>query len=579
MIANEGGAGLPANAAALLAERVDFVMLGQLEAHLAAGAPLALAIVDEAHHAAAPSYQPLFTSNPALRGLFLTATPNRTDGLPLGIDEVGFSITYRDLFERGVILMPTFEPFEVQNFEWSNDDLKELATEVLTRAEKDFVKTIVVAPTIDKVQRFHSALVDALTKMPGHVLTVDDIGFVHSKGAPGDAAPEDYIQEFVAKPRGILISAQMLIEGFDDPSVNAVVVTYPTSSLVLLMQAAGRCVRYAPGKKRAFVLQAHNDDLAYRYDQRWLYLEISDLLRPRLEDYYYSDIAQLRERVMQVVDGAHIGGTARTRIEQQLAEVAAGDRCRLLLFGLPYDRSRGPFATSTSWKGLLETSANTDLFRKVFNDYCALDAAISDPSPFLQQYIGYSPLPDGEYRLFYTMLLSMYYAHKEVTGDHDVPGDERPYKPGNATTWITYVTFHHEPSVPATVRTFFQACVNGTELLTEYSKPGADWFLCVRVPLPLGGVYGWLLHQSDAAWLVDKRRTLVTEMSGLTPKNQLVHAITWTVNETSIPVPAVLAAHLHRVIVEDAWNTNTLTLVTSTEQIATRVASQTTVNT
>jgi superfamily II DNA or RNA helicase len=559
---NSGDVSLPADSAGLLAQRFDFAMLAKLEDHLAGPAPPRLVIVDEAHHAAAPSYEPLFANNPALRGLFLTATPNRTDDLPIGIDEIAFSVTYRELVERGVILMPTFEPFTVQNFEWVDEAVTELASEILARAdaEGDFVKTLVIAPAIDRVDRFHSALLQSLAKIPGHVLSADDIGYVHSKGAPGDLTPHEYIQDFAARPRGILVSAQMLIEGFDDPAINAVVVTYPTSSLVLLMQAAGRCVRYFPGKKRAFVLQADNDALAYRYDQRWLYQEISDLLRPRLEDYYYSDIIELRQRVRQVLDGANVVASVRHRIEERFDSANAGDRYRLLLFGLPYDQAVGPFATASTWGAILETTANSELFRRVFNDYCALGAGISDPSVFLQRYVPYSPLPDSDYRLYYTMLLSMHYAQKELGGYTDVPGDGRPYSAGNATTWLTYVTFHHEPSVSSTVRVFLGSCVNAEHLLAEYSQPHTDWAMCVRVALPLGGFFGWLFGESEAHWLTAKRKELVERMSVASAADQLLLGVSWTATEPFVPIPGLLAARFDSILREPHWSTHVLHL-------------------
>src|SRR5262249_23276801 len=80
---------------------------------------------------------------------------------------------------------------------------------------------------------------------------------------------QEFLDLFRGKNRAILVSAQMLLEGFDDPVINAVVIAYPSSSLIRLMQAAGRCVRYAPGKTDAFVIQAQNIDLGYYYDEGW----------------------------------------------------------------------------------------------------------------------------------------------------------------------------------------------------------------------------------------------------------------------------------------------------------------------
>jgi len=100
--------------ARIISDRMEFLMLGELAARLAdASKPPALLIVDEAHHAAAASYAPIFETSYALPALFLTATPNRTDDLPIGIDTIAYSITYRDLAKRGVVIIPEFDELPV----------------------------------------------------------------------------------------------------------------------------------------------------------------------------------------------------------------------------------------------------------------------------------------------------------------------------------------------------------------------------------------------------------------------------------------------------------------------------------
>src|SRR5207245_2178880 len=113
------------------------------------------------------------------------------------------------------------------------------------------------ASRVDLVEAMQAVFVDELAARPGHILGTDDIGFVHGTGSSTGAEPMDFLDEFEARPRGILVATtQMLGEGFDDPQLNAVVVTYPSGSMIQLMQAAGRCLRAAPGKDRAYVVQA-----------------------------------------------------------------------------------------------------------------------------------------------------------------------------------------------------------------------------------------------------------------------------------------------------------------------------------
>jgi len=70
-----------------------------------------LLIIDEAHRAGASTYQPLLNSR-GFTGLFLTATPNRNDGKPIGMDQIAFQIMPKKLFEAGCIIEPDLEVYE-----------------------------------------------------------------------------------------------------------------------------------------------------------------------------------------------------------------------------------------------------------------------------------------------------------------------------------------------------------------------------------------------------------------------------------------------------------------------------------
>ena len=60
---------------------------------------------------------------------------------------------------------------------------------------------------------------------------------------------EVFLERFRDKPNGIIVSAQILLEGYDDPAIDAVVMTYPSQSLIKLMQSAGRAVASSVGRQ------------------------------------------------------------------------------------------------------------------------------------------------------------------------------------------------------------------------------------------------------------------------------------------------------------------------------------------
>jgi superfamily II DNA or RNA helicase len=232
---------LPEDAVALLANRVRFTLTTSLADELAAGRTLHMIVVDEAHHAAAPSYKPIFDTQPSLPGLFLTATPRRRDERLIGIDEVAYpAITYRGLFERGVLVEPTFDTYLLSPDAWDSEPslLDDFADYLLDRSQRDFVKTLVVASTVERLLALHTALDRALAARGDHILTADDIAWVHGNGSSMGATPDDFLDEFAGRTRGILVAtASLLGEGFDDPSINAVVVTFPSTSPA----CRGRC--------------------------------------------------------------------------------------------------------------------------------------------------------------------------------------------------------------------------------------------------------------------------------------------------------------------------------------------------
>src|SRR4051812_35789626 len=168
---------VPDAAVGLFADRVVFTMLSDVRSAITQyGERIVLVVVDEAHHAAAPSYEPIF-SDLVTPGLFLTATPNRADELPIGIDEIAYTITYRELFERGCVIEPAFDPpLDLYGLDWtSSSGLSELADYLLERGEQDFKKTLVAVSTRDRAERLYEAIAGLLDERPHHPLAPDDV--------------------------------------------------------------------------------------------------------------------------------------------------------------------------------------------------------------------------------------------------------------------------------------------------------------------------------------------------------------------------------------------------------------------
>jgi len=527
MIANRLPETLAFEADALI-DRIKFQMVSQFAQATAApdAPPIALTIIDEAHHAAAPSYQQILEEQISGPVLLLTATPNRSDSLPIGIDEIAYTITHKELAERGAVLRPEFLELDVEDFNWSPEAIDDLADYLIGHTRHQFHKVLVIAPRVERVKEFYAALSARLAEESDHPLLPSDVGYVVGTGNSLAIENEDFLARFALKARAIIISAQLLLEGFDDPSIDTVVLTYPSSSVIRLMQAAGRAVRYSPGKRKAYVVQAKNTDLAYHFDQRWLYQDIDDYLRPKLLDYDYTSPAELRSLVRQVLREHCVSDATEPQVLEALEAVEPGDTCRLFLYGLPYFGSPEAFETAAKWGALLEAPDNSLAVRSIFNSFCAIGADLADPVDFLtKEGSKFSLTPanrDGLWRALTGLLLSAYLAKQEMTkGDAAAAAENRPYRRAGSSTWLRYVTFTYRPAVPAGLSSFLADCHNATSIEAAYLDSPTEWSAAVKVPLPLDRYEAYLLPERTWKELREAVHQLRTLLSDVTADRQL----------------------------------------------------------
>lgn len=554
-VLSTAAAQVPDDAMTLLANRIRFVMISEVGRLLASSQPRpALVVVDEAHHAAAPSYAPIFDAPWPVPVLLLTATPNRGDRLPIGMDEVAFTITYRELAERGAILTPKFLDFPVEDFDWSPAALRDLVDYVVDRTAAEFTKALILAPRVDRVEEFYEAMRERLASEPGHPLAIDDIGFVHGGGNSLGVDNETFLAQFAVKPRALLVSAQILLEGFDDPAINTVVLTYPSASVIRLMQAAGRCVRFAPEKRAAYVVQARNDQIAYHFDHRWLYQEIDDYLRPELLDLDYGSAAALRAAVADLLRRHNVDRTASDRIMTRVDDLGTGETCRVLLYGLPYYGDEETFAADARWGALLETADTSAPLRGLFNGFCALGADLSDPSDYLARDgarfgIVKDLSSNSRWVQYSGLLTAAYLAKQEVHGAEPVASwGKRPYRRAGSTTWLKYVTFHFRPAVPPALSAFLDDCHNAAEIEAAYLRAPEAYTTAAKVPLPLAGSEAFLLDGATAQALDRALRALRLRLSELEPGEQFGAVAAFLVSADLPALPHRLTPRLERLL-------------------------------
>jgi superfamily II DNA or RNA helicase len=559
-----GGNRIPPESARILADQIEFVMVSQVPELLADQARVpALVIIDEAHHAAAPSYDPILSA--PIPALFLTATPNRTDGLPIGIDEIAYTINYRELEQLGVIMMPQFREFPVEDFNWSPDQVRDLADYVIDGAAGEFTKMLVLAPRIERVEEFYNVLLDCLAQEQDHPLESSDIGFIYGGKNSLAIDNDDFLALFAEKPRAIIVSAQLLLEGYNDPATNTVVLTYPSSSITRMMQAAGRCVRYSPEKKAAYVVQPRNDQLAYYFDQRWLYQEISDYLRPELVDRDYTSPSDLEQKLSQILSDQNVAEPTRSRILDQVSSAAAAEKCRLLVYGFPYTGASERFDKLARWGAFLETPQTTEAFRNLFNAFCDLGAELSDPSDFLQRegarFGIVEDLSTGsQWRQFMELLTACYFAREEIYGATSFARQSRPSRRHGPTTWLRYYTLHFRPAIPIEVSTFLADCYNRTAVELSLLESPAAYMRAIKIPLPMDGNEAWLLDAGETSEFDQVLSIARSDLRNTPPPDQLGMLARFLANTACRKLPSRVFLRLEAFLTDDGFSNRVLPL-------------------
>ncbi len=216
-------------------------------------------IVDEAHHAASRTWrETLDHFKPSLR-LGLTATPERLDGLALSnlFDEIVYSMGLADAVKEQYLVPPSaiqcLTSVNISNVHTRGGDFAEdeLANLVDDPARNAFIaekylehcsgrKAIAFACNIQHAQN----LVDAFLEAGISAEWVSGV----------DSNRTEKLERFAKGEFQVLANCQILTEGFDDKSVDAILLCRPTKSKSLFAQMIGRGLRLNEGKTDCRVL-------------------------------------------------------------------------------------------------------------------------------------------------------------------------------------------------------------------------------------------------------------------------------------------------------------------------------------
>ncbi|MCD8308795.1 MAG: DEAD/DEAH box helicase [Clostridia bacterium] len=214
-------------------------------------------VVDEAHHAASPSYRRVLDYFATANLLGVTATPDRGDKLSLGevFDTVAFEYPLPTAIREGYLspisvravpLDIDFSHVGVQAGDFKADDIGKALEPYLWQIAREMTKyckdrrTVVFLPLIAISQKFRDILCEV--GLPA----VEVNGTTENR--------DEILSDFESGKYRVLCNSMLLTEGWDCPSVDCVVVLRPTKVRSLYAQMIGRGTRLCKGKKNLLVL-------------------------------------------------------------------------------------------------------------------------------------------------------------------------------------------------------------------------------------------------------------------------------------------------------------------------------------
>jgi len=227
-----------------------------------------LLIIDEAHHATAPSYATLieelgfFSNAPEKLLVGVTATPKRGDGVGLGsiFQEIVFERSMSTMIRSGylspLVGKQVFTTIELSKVGMSKGDFiaSELARIVNTPERNQLIVDNYIEHALDRQKSLAFCVDVQHAKELAFSFQERGIAAQAVYGAMTDDERSEAIQGFSKGQYKILTNCQLLTEGFDEPSIDCVIMGRPTQSSALFTQMIGRGIRTFPLKNNCLVL-------------------------------------------------------------------------------------------------------------------------------------------------------------------------------------------------------------------------------------------------------------------------------------------------------------------------------------
>lgn len=226
-----------------------------------------LIVVDEAHHAPADSYLRILTYFEVLKAktrkllVGFTATPKRGDGL--GLDKIFQEITYAktlpEMIEAGYL-----SPIAGYRIE-SEVDLSSVRTRMGDFVVSDLSQRVNIKERNDLIVAVYKERLEGKKTLcfcvdVEHAYTLAETFAqtgIAAAAVSGDMQRDkrkEVLADFHHGNVQVLANCMVLTEGYDEPSVEGIILARPTKSALLYTQMIGRGTRLYPGKEEVMVV-------------------------------------------------------------------------------------------------------------------------------------------------------------------------------------------------------------------------------------------------------------------------------------------------------------------------------------
>lgn len=229
-------------------------------------------IVDECHHGAADSYQRILRHVAQSKMIVgVTATPERADDKDLrnAFDTLSYARSLEEMIREGYLcdlraLRVTLDELDLKRVKKSGGDY---AAGALGHAmEEAHAAEHVVAAYLQHAKGLRTVAffpTVALSREAAEAFAAAGVKAAHLDGTTPTDERRTMLDDLSAGRVTVLCNCNVLSEGFDEPSLECVILASPTRSRIKYAQQVGRVTRLYPGKTEGLVIDIAgcSDDL------------------------------------------------------------------------------------------------------------------------------------------------------------------------------------------------------------------------------------------------------------------------------------------------------------------------------